>query len=108
MTLLRLQFGHLTELLNGLNAVLAASGPAQVTWQNIHDRYAPSHPTEFFPIPAANVAICAAHLKALRSEMTAARQNAGVAAFSYTDALTTSPPTAVKAIHFRELQDSTQ
>lgn len=102
------QFAHLTELLNGLNAVLAASGTAQLTWQNIHDRYAPSHPSEFFPLPAANGPICAAHLKALRSEMTAARAAAGVAAVPYTDALTTTPPTPVRAIHFRDLQDSTQ
>ncbi|MGA8808309.1 MAG: hypothetical protein WB973_10565 [Thermoanaerobaculia bacterium] len=102
------QFAHLTELLNGLNAVLAASGPTQLSWQNIHDRYVPSHPTELFPLPAANGPICAAHLKALRSEMTAARQALGVAAFPYTDALTTTPATPVKAIHFRDLQDSSQ
>ncbi|MBV9071727.1 MAG: fibronectin type III domain-containing protein [Acidobacteria bacterium] len=102
------QFAHLTELLNGLNAVLAASGSTQLSWQNIHDHYAPSHPTELFPLPAANGPICAAHLKALRIEMTAARGFAGVAAFPYTDALTTTPPTPIRAIHFRELQDSTQ
>ena len=102
------QFAHLTEMLNGLNAVLAASGPTQLSWQNIHNRYAPSHPTEFFPLPAANGPICAAHLNALRIEMTAARGALGVGAFPYTDALTTTPPTPVKAIHFRDLQDSTQ
>jgi len=102
------QFGHLNELLNGVNAVLAASNSPQLTWQNVHDRYAGSHPTELFPIPGANVLISAAHLKALRIEMDAARAAIGVGALPYTDALTTSPPTPIKAVHFRELQDRTQ
>ncbi len=97
---------HLTELLNGLNAVRAVTGQAWLTWQDVHNRYISAHPTEIFPLPAANSPIFAVHIKALRAEMDFARGIIGIAALPYTDSLTT--PTVIKAIHFTELQSRTQ
>jgi hypothetical protein len=104
-----ISLSHLTQLLNGLNAVRAAStsgNSTALTWQGVHDDYVAAHPTEAFPLPAANGLVYAVHIKALREEMDAARSRVGIGALAYTDALT--PPTLIKAVHFRELQDRTQ
>jgi YD repeat-containing protein len=97
---------HMTELLNGLNAVLAVGHANALTWQAVHDHYVQSHPTEAFPLPAAGVGIYASHIKALRAEMDAALTAVGVPVSAYTNTLTTNVP--IRAIDFRELQDRTQ
>ena len=101
-------FAHLAEILTGVNAVRAAGILPSLTWQSVHDHYAANHPSETFVLPGSNGLIYATHLKALREEMNGALSTLGLPTPPYTDALTTTPPTPIKAIHFTELQGRTQ
>jgi hypothetical protein len=105
-----ISLSHLTELLNGVNAVRAASmvgNTTALTWQGVHDNYLANHPGEPFPLPTSNGLVYAVHIKSLREEMDAARGRVGVPTPPYTDALTPLS-TLIKAVHFSELQDRTQ
>jgi hypothetical protein len=101
-------FAHLTEVLIGVNAVRAAGNLPALTWQVVHDHYVSNHPSETFVLPGSNGVIYAVHIKALREEMNGALSALALPTPSYTDALTTTPPTPIKAIHFTELQGRTQ
>jgi len=103
-----ISFAHLTEVLTGVNAVRAAGILPALTWQVVHDHYLSNHPTETFVLPGSNGFIYAVHLKALREEMNGALSALSLPTPAYTDALTTAPPTPIKAIHFTELQGRTQ
>jgi YD repeat-containing protein len=104
-----ISFAHLTEVLTAVNAVRAAAGNlTALTWQVVHDHYVANHPSETFVLPGSNGFIYAVHIKALREEMNGALSALSLPTPSYTDALTITPPTPIKAIHFTELQGRTQ
>lgn len=108
MTFTPVQFGtvidrvHINELLTGLNDVRAANGSAAVTWSGILPAGIPPPPATGQP----TVAVYKEHITALRTQMNAALTALGIPLTPYTDSLTT--PTAIKAIHFTELQSRTQ
>lgn len=103
-----IQYDHVEQLRTALNAVRAANGDPALSWPQLLVG------ANTAPTPGHNVGIYAAHIRALRSEVTAALgrlcpagSSCGFATQpSFTDpTLTTSPPVFIKAIHFTQLQD---
>jgi len=84
---------HFTELLNGVNAVFAASGSAPVNW-----------PPGTTPVPGGP--ILASQLTFLRSSMDSALNALSLPTSGYTDPNPASVP--VRAVHVTELQGRTQ
>ncbi len=91
-------FSVFDQILTAINAVRLAHNDGSLTWRQILDQAG----YQSVPVPASNVVIYAAHVRALRSAMDAALGNVQVATAAYTDSLTST--TVIKAVHITQLQ----
>ena len=89
---------HFDELLAGVNALRTANGWAGVTWQAI----LPAN----MPPPVAGSVVYAAHIRALREQMTLALSGLGVPTVGYDDP--DLDAATIKATHVEQLRGATR
>jgi YD repeat-containing protein len=94
-----IQFSHLEELRQAMNAVRSVAGDGPLSWEQI---LAPYVPPDSLPPPAPGHRVRAVFMIALRAKMNEALSNALMPTAPYTDDF--QVPTRIKAIHTLELQ----